>query len=124
QQQEMLHQISQAGNRASALTRQLLLFSRREEPVRHDLDLNQTVAEMLKMLRRILGENINLQLNFAPKPQYVHADSSMLDQILLNLVVNARDAMPEGGKLSIGTESVTFKVDQATASLTEWHHGR
>ena len=121
QQQEMLQQISQAGNRASALTRQLLLFSRRGEPVRHDLDLNQVVAEMLKMLRRILGENINLQLNFAPKPQYVHADSSMLDQVLLNLAVNARDAMPEGGKLSIGTESVTFKADHATASLTEWH---
>ena len=121
QQQEMLQQISQAGNRASALTRQLLLFSRREEPVRHDLDLNQTVAEMLKMLRRILGENINLQLNFAPKPQYVHADSSMLDQVLLNLVVNARDAMPEGGKLIIGTESVTFKVDAEKARLTEWH---
>ena len=119
-QKELLQQISKAGNRAASLTRQLLLFSRRTEPVRHDLDLNQVVTEMLKMLRRILGENFSLDVAFAAQPQMVNADAGMLDQIILNLSVNARDAMPQGGKLIIGTETVTIASEAISESLSEW----
>ena len=118
--QELLQQITLAGNRAASLTRQLLLFSRRQEPVRHDLDLNHVVAEMFKMLRRLLGENIDLHLALAAQPQCVHADAGMLDQILLNLAVNARDAMPQGGKLSITTFALSLRSDVDGGELTEW----
>jgi PAS domain S-box-containing protein len=118
-QQEMLEQISNAGNRAASLTRQLLLFSRRETPVRHDVDLNHVVAELFKMLRRLLGENIDIHLALTAQPQFVHADSGMLDQVLLNLAVNARDAMPRGGKLTIATQPVTFTADPAGGALRD-----
>ena len=120
---ELLQQITQAGNRAASLTRQLLLFSRREEPGQHDLDLNHVVAELFKMLRRLLGENIDLQLALAAEPQCVHADAGMLDQILLNLAVNARDAMPQGGKLTITTAALSFRTDAPGGELTEWRGG-
>ena len=58
---------------------------------------------MVKMLKRIVGEHIDIQLNMAPRPMLLHADPGMIDQVLLNLVVNARDAMPEGGRLVIET---------------------
>ncbi len=116
-QQEMLQQISEAGNRAASLTRQLLLFSRREEPQRHDFDLSQVVADMVKILQRILGESIELQLNYAAEPLVLHADSGMMDQVLLNLAVNARDAMPGGGPLAISTEAVTWAVEAGSSRL-------
>jgi len=94
-------QIAQAAERAAGLTRQLLTFSRRQVMQPRRLDLNQVVSNMTIMLGRILGEDITLQLNFWPQPAYVKADASMMEQVLLNLVVNARDAMPKGGKLSI-----------------------
>jgi hypothetical protein len=122
-QHEMLRQITEAGNRAAGLTRQLLLFSRREVPVRHEVDLNQVVAELVKVLQPILGEHVSLQLDLAQRPQLIDADASMMDQILLNLVVNGRDAMPEGGHLSIRTEAVSFAVDAATGTLVAWIGG-
>ncbi len=118
---DLLQQISQAGKRASALTEQLLLFSRREEPVQQNLELNQVVAEMVKLLQRIISEHIDLQLHYAPQPQPIQADSGMLDQILLNLVVNAHDAMPTGGKLIIRTAELTLKENAPKTALTEWH---
>ena len=94
-------QISQAADRAAALTRQLLAFSRRQLLQPRQLDMNEVVANMTKMLGRILGEDIALQLNYSPQPARVHADAGMMEQVLLNLAVNARDAMPKGGVLAI-----------------------
>ena len=85
EQRDMLSEICAAGSRAASLTRQILLFSRRQVPVMHDLDLNEVVSQMAGMLRRMLGEQIDLEFHEAPQPQMVRADAGMLDQILLNL---------------------------------------
>ena len=94
-------QISQAAERAAGLTRQLLTFSRRQVMQPRRLDMNEVVNNMTKMLGRILGEDIALQLNYFPQPALVQADASMMEQVLLNLAVNSRDAMPKGGQLAI-----------------------
>lgn len=94
-------QIVQAAERAAGLTRQLLTFSRRQVMQPRRLDLNEVVTNMTKMLGRILGEDIALQMSYWPEPPLVNADASMMEQILLNFAVNARDAMPRGGQLSI-----------------------
>jgi len=94
-------QIVQASERASGLTRQLLTFSRRQIMQPRRLDLNEVVSNMTMMLGRILGEDIALQLKYWPQPAFVHADASMIEQVLLNLAVNARDAMPKGGQLAV-----------------------
>jgi two-component system cell cycle sensor histidine kinase/response regulator CckA len=113
-QRSQLAQISQAGARAAELTRQLLLFSRQQSPARREMDLNGTVAEMGRMLERIIGENITLSLIYASEPLYLLADAGMMGQVLLNLAVNARDAMPAGGRLIIQT--TTVGVDPAPGS--------
>ena len=94
-------QISQAAERAASLTRQLLTFSRRQVMQPRRLDLNEVVSHMTKMLGRILGEDIALQLNYFAQPALVQADAGMMEQILLNLAVNSRDAMPKGGQLTL-----------------------
>jgi PAS domain S-box-containing protein len=94
-------QIVQAAERAAGLTRQLLAVSRRQVMQLRRLDLNDVVANMTKMLGRILGEDIALQLQYSPAPALIQADGGMMEQVLLNLVVNARDAMPGGGQLHI-----------------------
>ncbi len=94
-------QIAQAAERAAGLTRQLLAFSRRQVMQPKRLDMNQVVSNVTMMLGRILGEDIALRLNYWPQPALVQADASMIEQVLLNLAVNARDAMPGGGQLSI-----------------------
>jgi PAS domain S-box-containing protein len=94
-------QISQAADRAATLTRQLLAFGRRQLMQPRQLDMNQVVANMTKMLGRILGEDIALQVNYSPQPARVQADAGMMEQVLLNLAVNSRDAMPKGGLLAI-----------------------
>lgn len=94
-------QITQAAERAASLTRQLLTFSRRQVMQPRHLDLNGIVANMTQMLGRILGEDITLQLDYAPQPAMVEADAGMMEQVLMNLVVNSRDAMPAGGKLTL-----------------------
>ncbi|HWD94377.1 MAG TPA: PAS domain S-box protein [Verrucomicrobiae bacterium] len=99
-------QITQAAERAAGLTRQLLTFSRRQVMQPRRLDLNEVVSNMNMMLGRILGEDIVLQLNYWPEPAFIKADASMMEQVLLNLVVNARDAMPRGGQLAIKITSV------------------
>jgi PAS domain S-box-containing protein len=107
-------EISATVERAAVLTRQLLLFSRREVFRPRDLDLSEAVTDTTKMLRRILGENIEVQLNLAPQPMFVHADPGMMDQVLLNLAVNARDAMAKGGQLIIATAGVELDEFAAT----------
>jgi signal transduction histidine kinase/ActR/RegA family two-component response regulator len=113
-QSEFADEISATVQRAAALTRQLLLFSRREVFQPRDLDLSESIASTTKMLKRILGENVQMQLKLASQPMFIHADAGMIDQILMNLAVNARDAMPNGGQLVIETSGVVF--DQFASS--------
>ncbi len=101
-------EIGAATQRAAALTRQLLLFSRKEVLQPRDLDLNQSISNMTKMLWRILGEDIKMQFKFAMQPLFIHADPGMLDQVLMNLAVNSRDAMPKGGRLVVETSIAEF----------------
>jgi two-component system cell cycle sensor histidine kinase/response regulator CckA len=103
-----------AVKRGASLTRQLLLFTRRAIFQPSELDLNPSVADTTRMLRRIVGEHVDVQLKLSPQPMFVQGDSGMLDQVLLNLVVNARDAMPSGGQLVIQTSGAAF--DELAAS--------
>jgi signal transduction histidine kinase/ActR/RegA family two-component response regulator len=104
-----------AAETAAALTFQLLAFSRRQVTQPQVLDLNTSVARIDKMLRRIIGEDIELEVRAADGLRMVRADPSQVDQIIMNLVVNARDAMPEGGKVVVETANV---------ELTEQYSGR
>jgi PAS domain S-box-containing protein len=115
-------QITQAAERAAALTRQLLTFSRRQVMQPRRLDMNEVVSNMTKMLSRILGEDIALQLNYFPQPALVQADAGMLEQILLNLAVNSRDAMPRGGQLTIRISAVDVDA-RHLAQHSEAHPG-
>jgi len=113
---ESASEIEQATERAARLTRQLLLFSRREAPQPRDLDLNDVISQITRMIERILGEDIRLQLRQAPESLLIRADPGMVDQILMNLAVNSRDAMPRGGHLIIETCAVTRDVLPTSAS--------
>jgi PAS domain S-box-containing protein len=108
EQREAVDDISAAVGRAATVTRQLLLFSSREVFQPRDIDLSESITDMLKMLRRIVGAHIKMELKLASHPTLVHADPGMMDQIVLNLVVNARDAMPAGGRLVIETSEADF----------------
>ena len=108
-------EIQGAATRAAGLTRQLLAFSRRQVLQPEVLDLNATVAEMEKMLRRLVGEDMRIACSLDPAVGRVKADPGQLEQVLMNLVVNARDAMPGGGEVRIRT---------ANATLTERHTQR
>jgi signal transduction histidine kinase len=99
-------EIVQAAGRATELTQQLLTFSRRQVPEPKSLDLNQLIARMESWLRRTVGERVELQLNLRPGPAAVVADPGQVEQVLINLALNARDAMPEGGRLTIETDTV------------------
>ena len=104
-------QIAQAAERAAGLTRQLLTFSRRQMMQPKQLDLNTVVSTMTKLLGRILGEDIELQFNYSRNLPLVHADVGMMEQVLLNLAVNSRDAMPTGGQLIIRISVVDLTAE-------------
>jgi len=110
-----VQQVRTAAERAANLTRQLLAFSRRQVMQARDLDLNEVVTNLAKMLQRIIGEDVRLELHLHPTPLMTHADAGMLDQVLMNLAVNARDAMPKGGRLIIETTAREFSPEEAAA---------
>jgi len=110
-----MRQIERSALRASRLTRQLLAFSRRQLSQPQVLDLNRTLAEMEKMLQRLLTEDIRLTLDLAPDLKSVRADPGQIEQIVMNLVVNARDAMPHGGTVRIWTANVVLDDGHAAA---------
>lgn len=119
-----LTQVFRAGERAAALTRQLLAFSRRQVLQLAPVDLNRVVEELMRMVRRLIGEHIDLVVMPGHELRTVNADKGQLEQVLLNLCVNARDAMPDGGRLTIETRNVD--VDEAFCAAHEWakpgHH--
>lgn len=104
-----VEEIKKAGNRAASLTRQLLAFSRKQILQPRVLNLNSIVAEMGKMVERLIGEEIELRTVLNPELGSVRADPSQIEQVLLNLAVNARDAMPDGGKLTIETANISLR---------------
>jgi PAS domain S-box-containing protein len=106
-------QIKKAGQSAASLTRQLLAFSRQQVLEPRILDLNAIVLNVEKMLRRLIGEDIDLKTNLDPALGSVKADQSQIEQVIINLAVNARDAMAHGGKLLIETANVTLDEDYA-----------
>jgi signal transduction histidine kinase/CheY-like chemotaxis protein len=101
-----LEEIQSAGNRGATLVRQLLAFSRRQVMMRQVLDLNGVIGEVRPLLTRLIGEHIELVISLGSGPLNVHADPTQLQQTIINLATNARDAMPEGGTLSILTSFV------------------
>jgi two-component system cell cycle sensor histidine kinase/response regulator CckA len=104
-------QLLGASQRAAQLTKQLLAFSRRQIIQPKILELNGIVANVEKMLRRVIGEDIDLMTVLAPDLGSIRADSGQIEQVIINLTVNARDAMPHGGKLTIETANVTLDAD-------------
>src|SRR5436305_7490735 len=108
-----VEEIRRAGERAAHLTRQLLAFSRKQILQPKILDLNALVSESGKMLRRVIGEDVEIVLALRPDLWKVRVDPAQLDQVLVNLAVNSRDAMPSGGRLSIATDNVTISAEGA-----------
>ncbi len=105
---ENLYQIAAASKRAANLTRQLLAFSRKQAMRLQPVNLNDAVENLARMLERVIGPNVTLQCDYDASPVFIRADTGMLDQVILNLVVNSRDAMPQGGRVSIVTRKAVF----------------
>jgi len=104
-------EIQKAAQRAASLTRQLLTFSRKQIIQPAVLNLNHVVSNLEKMLRRLIGEDIDFLTAYEPEPWYVFVDPGQMEQVIMNLVVNARDAMPKGGKLTIETANVELDLE-------------
>jgi len=101
-----IEEVAKAGDRAANLTRQLLAFSRQQVLQPRVLDLNEVIEDVEKMLRRLLGADIELRFRAAEDLGKLRADAGQIEQVLLNLIVNARDAMPDGGRITVETENV------------------
>jgi CheY-like chemotaxis protein len=110
--------ILQAGQRAAGLTRQLLAFSRKQVLEPKIVDLNQVIPDIAKMIRRLIGEDIEMVVNLAPDLGQILADPGQLEQVIMNLAVNARDAMPDGGRFILETSNVEL---DATYARTHRH---
>ncbi|MBU4010344.1 MAG: acetate--CoA ligase family protein, partial [Proteobacteria bacterium] len=114
---EMIEEIKGAGEKASALTNQLLAFSRKQILQPEVINLNGIVKDMGNMLCRIIGENIKLRTELASDLGQVEADAGQIEQVIMNLCVNARDAMPMGGNLTIETKNVELDEDYANMHI-------
>lgn len=112
-----LHEIVKAGERAAGLTRQLLAFSRRQVLRPEVINLNAIVENIERMLQRVIGEDIDLQTQLGVDLGYVRADPGQVEQIIVNLAVNARDAMPNGGQLTIEIRNVVLDATYATEHI-------
>ena len=111
-----LNELEKMANRSASLTRQLLAFSRQQVMQKATVDLNDALGNLFKMLRRLLGENIELEFRCATQPLLIEADVGMIEQVVTNLCVNARDAMlPRGGRLTIDTAAVVVDQPSPTA---------
>ncbi len=110
-----VEEIRKAGDRAAALTRQLLAFSRRQVLQPKVLDLNTVVTNMGQMLRRLIGEDIELSTDLSPSLSRVKADPGQIEQVIVNLAVNARDAMPGGGRITVATADAELSPAYAAA---------
>lgn len=106
-------QIQSICNRAAQLVKQLLIFSRQEASEKVRLNLNNTIEDLLKMLNRLIGENIRITLKLSPGLPDIHADRVNIEQILVNLIVNAKDAMPNGGEITIETSVIDISEEMA-----------
>lgn len=106
-------EVRRAADRASALTQRLLAFSRRQASISHSVDVNNVVAHMEDLVRRLIGPEIKLECSLDPELALISADSQQIGQVLMNLVVNARDLMPKGGTLTIETANVELGTEQA-----------
>ena len=114
---EDVQEITAAADRAAGLTRQLLAFSRQQVMQPRVMDLNDVIGGLEKMLRRLIGEDVELQISLDPRIEAINADPGQLEQVLMNLVVNARDAMPGGGRLTITTSNSELSAESATGTL-------
>jgi PAS domain S-box-containing protein len=112
-----VEEIKKAGERSAALTHQLLAFSRQQVLQPRIMELNQAVEDVRVLLERLIGENIQLELNLAPDAGLIEADPSQLTQVIMNLAVNSRDAMPEGGQILIQTQNVYLDEDYAARHI-------
>jgi two-component system, NtrC family, sensor kinase len=108
---DALKQIATASKRAANLTRQLLTFSRKQVMQPQRLEFNEVIGNISKMLKRLVGETFAVQFHFSPKPLYIQADLGMIEQVIMNLAVNARDAMPRGGQLTLSASAA--EMDEA-----------
>jgi two-component system, cell cycle sensor histidine kinase and response regulator CckA len=111
-----VREIKNATERAASLTRQLLAFSRRQQMAPAPLDINRVVLDIQRMLKRMIGDNIALVTDLEPDLGTVKADRSQIEQVIMNLAVNARDAMPDGGSITVRTSNVTLPADRGEMS--------
>jgi signal transduction histidine kinase/ActR/RegA family two-component response regulator len=119
-----LEEVKKAASRGAVLTRQLLAFSRRQDAAPTKLDLNQTMSELRDMLARVIREDIALHILLAPTPAWVLIDPHEIEQVVLNLVLNARDAMPGGGELTIQIAHTVLDgstPESGATALTGWY---
>ena len=114
----MLTEIEKAATRATALTRQLLTFSRRQPIERRTIDLNGTINELSQMLQRLIGEHVDVAIRLADQLAPIFADPAQIQQVVMNLAVDARDAMPGGGRLLIATREV--ELDEQACRNQPW----
>lgn len=112
---DFLNHVIAAADRASNLTRQLLAFSRKQVLQSKPINVNDAVENLTRMLKRIIGEDIHLECSLRPQLPPIYGDLGMIEQVVLNLVVNARDAMPEGGRLGISTRLRRLEADRPGA---------